>query len=138
MVVGMTPELFKQIEPYLTVFSNGQAVNPAKASREILLTLPNVTPEQVDSYLLERAENARSGLPEIAPPWAAGSGAATQVYEIVAEAMPIEGMTGALTAVIGQGQSRQGLPFVILKWRRGGLDHSLFDESENSRVIAPF
>lgn len=138
MVLGMTPDLYKHLESLLTVYARGQALNPAKASREVLRTLPNVTAEMVDSYLQQRAENARSGLPEAAPAWAPASGGATQVFEIVAEAMPVEGVSGAVSAVIRQGQSRQGLPFAILKWRRGGVESSLFSESENDRVIAPF
>lgn len=138
MVLGMTPELYQHLESLVTVYAGGQAVNAAKASREILMSLPGATPDLVDTYLTQRADNARSGLPEIAPPWFASSGAATQVYEIVAEAMPIEGVSGAISAVIRKGQSRQGLPFTILKWRQGGISGSLFAESENGRVIAPF
>ncbi len=138
IVLGMTPDLYKQIEPLVTVFARGQALNPAKASRQLLMTMPNVTGQMVDSYLQQRADNAKNGLPETGPTWAAGSGGATQVYEIVAEAMPIEGVSGAVSAVIRQGQSRQGLPFVILKWRRGGISGSLFADGENGRLLVPF
>ncbi|MEQ1636939.1 MAG: type II secretion system protein GspK [Methylococcales bacterium] len=135
MVMGMKPEFYKQVEPLLTVFSNSKDVNPAKAAREVLLTFPNVTPEMVDAYILQRTENARAGLPIIAPPWAMASQNVSQVYEVLAEAMPTEGITGAVSAVIRRGQSRQGLPFAILKWQKSGVEHSLFADAENDKVI---
>ncbi|NOT84561.1 MAG: general secretion pathway protein GspK [Methylococcaceae bacterium] len=135
MVMGMKPEFYTQVEPLLTVYSNSNAVNPAKASREVLLTFPNVTPEMVDSYMQQRAENARAGLPELAPTWTAPSPNASQVYEVLAEAMPVEGITGAVSAVIRRGPSRQQLPFSILKWQKSGVESSLFAEAENNQVI---
>ncbi len=138
MVLGMTPDLYKSLEPLVTVFARGQALNPAKASRQLLMTMPNVTPEMVDSYMQQRTENAKSGLPEAGPTWAASSGGATQVYEIMAEAMTADGVSAAVSAVVRSGQSRQGLPYSILKWRRGGFSGSLFNDSEDNRVIAPF
>lgn len=135
MVLGMTPAFYKQLEPLLTVYSKSNSVNPAKASREVLLHLPNATPEQVDTYLQQRIENARAGLPELAPTWAAPSSATSHVYEILAEAMPAEGVTGAVSAVIRSGQARQGLPFTVLKWHKSGTEHSLFAEAENNQLM---
>lgn len=138
MVLGMKPDYFKKLEPLLTVFSYSNNVNPAKASREVLLNFPNVTPEMVDAYILQRTENARSGLPSVPPPWAPANASASQVFEVTAEAMPAEGITGAVSAVIRRGQSpRQGLPFSILKWQKSGVEHSLFAASEDSQLITP-
>lgn len=136
MVLGMKPEYFKQLEPLVTVFSHSNSINPSKASREILLKFPDVTPEMVDAYILQRTENARAGLPDLMPPWAKASGAgASQVFEIVAEAMPVAGISGAVSAVIRRGQSRQQLPFSILKWEKTSIEHSLFAESEDGQVM---
>lgn len=137
MVMGMTPEFYKQLEPLLTVYSHSNTINPAKAPREVLLLFPNVTPEMVDAYLLQRTENARANLPELAPTWAPASPNASQVFEIVAEAMPAAGISGAVSAVIRRGPSRQGLPFSILKWEKNGTDHSLFSETEDNQILIP-
>ncbi len=135
MVLGMKPEYFKQLEPLVTVFSHSNSINPAKASREILLKFPSVTPEMVDAYIQQRADNARAGLPDVLPPWAKAGAGASQVFEIVAEAMPVEGITGAVTAVVKRGPSRQKLPFSILKWQKSSIEHSLFSASEDSQVM---
>jgi general secretion pathway protein K len=137
MVMGMKPEFYKQLEPLLTVYSHSNNINPAKAPREVLLLFPNATPEMVDAYLAQRAENARAGLPELAPPWAAANPNVSQVFEIVAEAMPVEGISGAVSAVVRRGPSRQGLPFSILKWEKSSIEHSLFAEAEDNQVIMP-
>lgn len=136
LVLGMTPELYAQLEPLVTVFSNSSAVNPAKAPKALLQGMPNATPELVNSYLQERVQNARTGLPETAPTWAGGNNTGgSQSFQIVAEAMPVEGISAAVTAVVKQGQSRSGLPFVILKWNKGSALGSLFAELGEEMII---
>jgi len=44
-----------------------RTVNPAFASREVLLAMPGVTPEQVDQYILERQQALEQGLPVPSP-----------------------------------------------------------------------
>jgi general secretion pathway protein K len=39
LLLGMTPELFRRAQPFLTVFSNRSAVDPRFAPREVLLAL---------------------------------------------------------------------------------------------------
>ena len=39
LVLGMTLEIFRRVEPFVTVFSNRQAVDPRFAPREVLLAL---------------------------------------------------------------------------------------------------
>ena len=46
----MTPALFARIADSLTVYSRQPGINPATASRDVLLAVPGVTPEQVDAY----------------------------------------------------------------------------------------
>src|SRR5262249_9326365 len=50
-VLGMTPELFAKIADSLTVYSRQPGINTATASRDVLLSLPNATPEMVDAYI---------------------------------------------------------------------------------------
>lgn len=65
LVFGMRPELYQRIAPMITVHSRQPGVNPHYATREVLLAIPNVTAEQVDAFLAERAAAAaeRRGLP---------------------------------------------------------------------------
>jgi general secretion pathway protein K len=55
LVMDMTPELFRRIEPALTVYSGRQFVDPQEAPREALRALPNMSPNDVESVLAARA-----------------------------------------------------------------------------------
>jgi general secretion pathway protein K len=56
-IPGMTPKLYKQIAPALTVYSQRQMVDPQLASPEVLLALPGMTPERARHILSEREDN---------------------------------------------------------------------------------
>ncbi|MDP3979062.1 MAG: type II secretion system protein GspK [Pseudomonas sp.] len=53
-VLGMSEALYQQVLPALTLFSNKAEVNPMVAPREVLLALPGLRPESIDSYIEER------------------------------------------------------------------------------------
>jgi general secretion pathway protein K len=55
LVMDMTPALFQRIALALTVYSGNPSVDPKLAPREVLLTLPGATPEQVDAALQARS-----------------------------------------------------------------------------------
>jgi general secretion pathway protein K len=63
LVLGMRPDLYRRIAPSITVFSRQPGVNPQLATREVLLALPNVTPEAVDQYLALREDARANGRP---------------------------------------------------------------------------
>ena len=50
-VLGMTPSVYAAVADNLTVFSKSPGVNPAFASRSVLLAVPGATAEVVDTYL---------------------------------------------------------------------------------------
>jgi general secretion pathway protein K len=60
LVMGMTPELFRRIEPALTVYSGHQFIDAQLAPREALLALPNMTPDRVESALAARGNQQLS------------------------------------------------------------------------------
>ena len=55
LVYGMTKEIYNQIFPLFTVNSGTKTVNPRYADRSVLLAVPGVTVEQVDTYIEARA-----------------------------------------------------------------------------------
>lgn len=63
LVLGMRPDLYRRLAPSITVFSRLPGVNPVLASREVLLAIPNVTPEMVDQYIARRDEARAEGRP---------------------------------------------------------------------------
>ena len=78
LVLGMRPDLYRRLAPSITVFSRLPGINPALASREVLLALPNVTPELVDQYIARREEARAQGavIPVVPQAGAFASGAA--------------------------------------------------------------
>ncbi|SDH69051.1 general secretion pathway protein K [Pseudomonas benzenivorans] len=60
-VLGMSEELYQQMLPALTLHSHKAEVNPMVAPREVLLALPGIHPESIDSYIEERRRNYASG-----------------------------------------------------------------------------
>jgi general secretion pathway protein K len=60
-VLGMSEALYQQVLPALTLFSNKAEVNPMVAPREVLLALPGIRPEGIDSYIEERRRKYAAG-----------------------------------------------------------------------------
>jgi general secretion pathway protein K len=60
-VLGMNEGLYQQVLPALTLYSNKAEVNPMVAPREVLLALPGIRPESIDSYIEERRRNYAAG-----------------------------------------------------------------------------
>ena len=50
-VLGMTQSLYEQVRPYVTVYSGAEGIDPARASRPVLLALPGITPQMVEALL---------------------------------------------------------------------------------------
>jgi general secretion pathway protein K len=54
LVMGMNEDLYSRLSPALTVYSGDSGLNPEVAVREALLGLPDMTPQSVDEYLVDR------------------------------------------------------------------------------------
>ena len=65
LVAGMTPEIFKKMEPALTIHSHQPGINPEVAPREVLLALLGVSAELVDEYMLNRTDSPFNKLREL-------------------------------------------------------------------------
>ncbi|MEP7183109.1 MAG: hypothetical protein ABI886_14370 [Betaproteobacteria bacterium] len=118
-VLGMTPALFARIGDAITVYSRQGGVNTATASREVLLALPNATPETVDAYLQLRGDALAGKLKP--PPFAPAQGFQSQalpVWRIHAEATLGDGVTFVRDAVVRpSGDPRR--PLIALLWQEG-------------------
>ncbi|SHE21355.1 general secretion pathway protein GspK [methanotrophic endosymbiont of Bathymodiolus puteoserpentis (Logatchev)] len=135
MVLGMTPKIYQQIEDMISVYTKKAAINPATASRSVLLTLPDATEALVDEYMQQRAENQRNKQAVVAPDWYNSATATSNVYMIISEAMIERGSTAATMAVIRKGQAKNGLPFQILKWVKDYSVRSLFLPENDQWII---
>jgi general secretion pathway protein K len=100
LVLGMRPEVYRRIAPLVTVYSRLPGVNPQVASREVLLAIPGLTSDVVDSYIAQRTEALAQGLP---PPPLTQAGAyasgMSPVMNVMATARTDDGVTFAREAV---------------------------------------
>ena len=117
-VLGMTPAVYAAVADNLTVFSKSPGVNPAFASRTVLMAIPGATAEVVDTYLAQRQNALAQGLP--VPPFPVQGGAAgpTNLWRIRAEATMPDGVTYIREAVIRPGGDLLH-PVTVLLWVEG-------------------
>ena len=121
-VLGMNWEIYQKIEPAITVYSGRNDVNPAFAPREVLLTLPDMTPDMVDQFIQDRELADPNGGPLLLPDGSAvvarGGGL---TYSIRARATLPNGAISELKATIRIGNGLTGRPFRIVRWRDGSI-----------------
>ena len=120
-VLGMSWELYQEIMPGLTVFSEAGEPDPAYAPVEALLALPDMTQDEAESFVAERqSQDAASGVGTALPngqiAMARGRGL---TYSIQAKATLSNGVWDQVEATIRLGGSPDGRPFRILRWREG-------------------
>ena len=120
-VLGLPWELYQQIEPGLTVWSDSRAVNPAYAPAEALLAMPDMTRELADEFVqarhdLESLNDLNLALPSGQVAMAQGRGL---TYSIVAKATLPNGIWDQIEATIRLGGNEDGQPFRIMHWREG-------------------
>jgi len=122
-VMGVTYELFRELEPAVTVYAGRNQPNAAYASPDALLALPGMTPELASEFVNERramplGDPSVSGqllLPDGTPVMAGGGGF---TYSVRSKATLPNGAYGLLEATIRiGGAAANGRPFVILRWR---------------------
>jgi general secretion pathway protein K len=117
-VLGMTAALYAAVAGNLTVFSKSPGVNPAFASRSVLLAIPGATPEVVDTYLAQRQNALANGLPAPVFPVPGGAAGPTNLWRIRAEATMADGVTYVREAVLRPGGDVLH-PVTVLAWIEG-------------------
>jgi general secretion pathway protein K len=63
LVLGMRPDIYRRIAPMITVFSRQAGVNPALATRDVLLSIPGTTSDGVDQFIAQREAALAQGQP---------------------------------------------------------------------------
>jgi general secretion pathway protein K len=118
-VLGVTPALVARLADNLTIYSRQHGINPQTASREVLLSIPNVTPEAVDAYIALRNDALANKLTVPVFPQARGFiTGATPVWRIRAEATMPDGVTFVRDAVLRPSVDPRR-PMIALLWQEG-------------------
>lgn len=117
-VLGFTDDLYRALEPLVTVYSGQAGIDSAIASRQVLLAVPGVTPEQVDAFLDQRRAALEQGLPSpmFPPAQAFAAGGFNTVVSVQVEAVLGDNTRFFREAVIRlTGNPME--PAAILAWR---------------------
>ena len=120
-VIGMSYELYRKMEPGITVFSRAGQPDPAFAPVEALMALPDITREEAQNFVAERnalmpGESLGAELPSGVVVMEQGRGV---TYSIQARATMPNGVWEQLQATIRLGGNRSGSPYRVLRWREG-------------------
>ena len=120
-VIGMEYELYRLLEPGITVFSRTAEPDPAFAPVEALMALPDITYEEAVNFVQERnsqipGESLGTELPNGILVMEQGRGV---TYSIKARATMPNGVWEQLQATIRLGGNRNGRPYRVLRWREG-------------------
>ena len=120
-VIGMEYELYRKLEPGITVFSRAGEPDPAFAPVEALMALPDITYEEALNFVQERnsqqpGESLGTELPNGLVVMEQGRGV---TYSIQARATMPNGVWEQLHATIRLGGNRSGSPYRVLRWREG-------------------
>lgn len=118
-VIGMTWELFREVEGAFTVHSGRAEVNPAFAPMDVLLALPEMDVESAELFIAEREQyHPSDGVQLLLPdgtPVAQRSGGLT--YTVESRAVLEGGTWSQVKATIRLGTDHRGRPFRIVRWQ---------------------
>jgi general secretion pathway protein K len=124
-VLGMSFELYRELEPLMTIYSGRAQPNPAFASPEVLQLMPGMNPDLVTMFVQQRQQPAGVpgqpslplALPDGTPVVAQGGGL---TYTIRSRATLPGGASASLEATVRLGASMVARrPFRIVRWRDG-------------------
>lgn len=122
LVLGMTDDIYRRIQPMITIFSRQPGVNHAVADREVLLAIPGVTATQVDEYIGQReaARAANQPIPAFAAGALFGGVASATAVRVRSIAEMNDGSKFVREAVL-RGVPDIARPFAALTWEEGKL-----------------
>lgn len=129
-VMGVTPQIFSAVSPYLTVQSRSAGVDPLTASSAVLSMVPSIDTLLVQSWVAERDAALQEGLPvppiPFSSPYFATGGNAVR---ILAEARSTDGLRATREASVRVNVTTGSVPQFYL-WQRAR------DASKTSAVAA--
>lgn len=120
-VIGMPYELFRRLEPGITVFARTDLPDLAFASVQALMAIPDITEEEALNFVEQRHSQDPQDMLGITLPngqtiMAKGRGV---TYSIRVKATMPNGVWEQIDATIRLGGSPSGQPYRVLRWREG-------------------
>jgi general secretion pathway protein K len=120
-VLGMPYELWRRMEPGLTVYARTDLPDIAFAPPEALLAIPDITRDEALNFVAERHSQEAGAGPEIALPQGQAAVARGRglTYSIRVKATLPNGVWDQIEATVRLGGTSGSTPFRILRWREG-------------------
>jgi general secretion pathway protein K len=120
-VMGMSYELFRSLEPGVTVHSRTPLPSLAFAPAEALMAIPEITPDEARNFVAMRQSEDPANLLAMELPGgpalvAQGRGL---TYSIRVKATMPNGVWDQVEATIRLGGGASGQPFRIVRWKEG-------------------
>ena len=109
MVLGMTPALYRQVAPVVTIWAGSASPDPNTAPPLALAAIPGMTPEQQSAIQAARQKNAND------PRLVLNNGT---THSIRSEATLADGTRAILRATVRL-QVGQAQPYTVLRWQEG-------------------
>lgn len=118
-VIGVTWELFREVETLLTVHGSSAQINPAFAPAEVLALLPEMDLELAEMFVQERQQHHPTDLDALMMPNGQlvslrGRG---QAFRIRSRATLDTGAWTTVEATISLTTDARGRPFRVLRWQ---------------------
>lgn len=117
---GMTAALYARLPDFVTVYSAQGSVDPQTAPREVLLSLPNIDPAQIQTDLAARSGPHAAGSPTISGQQLLPS-SPLRVFTIVSEGRTAQGTRFVRRAIVTL-TGVPDAPYRFLAWRQGRRD----------------
>jgi general secretion pathway protein K len=120
LVLGITPELYRRLEPLITTYSRQPGINSQIASRDVLRSVPGATDALVDAYIQQR-ELARANKAVVPPfqpalPYLAGGNGFVVGVRAVAT---LDDGTVYVRDAVSLRSPNPKRPVVFLRWQEG-------------------
>lgn len=124
-VMGMTPKLYNAVAPLLTVHGRSPGVDPQSASAQILGLIPGIDATQAQTWVEQRDQALREGVPPPPIPFSSPYFAGGQnAVRIRADAVTASGIKSSREASLRLGGVARGRPQFFL-WQKGLTADSL-------------
>ena len=118
-VMGMTYELYRKIEPAVTVYSGRGNLNLAFAPKEALMALDGINSQLAEDYINQRHQifDVSSELPILMEGQSGSLRSGSTTFSIVVKATLPNNQWTELDTTIRLGGNVRGRPFQIIRWR---------------------
>jgi general secretion pathway protein K len=120
LAAHLPPRVFDRLQPFVTVYTNSEHINPLTAPEAVLLALPGTRPDEVHAYVAARAMltagQSSQGLPQISGLGQFGENGELRAATITATATTAAGAAFSREAVFALSLERARNPYTLLHW----------------------